>query len=192
MWELDHKEGWALKNWCFWTVVLEKTLWESLGLSRSSNQSILKEINPEYSLEGWTDAEAPILCPPHAKSQLVGEDFDARKDWGQEEKGTTEGEMVGWHHWLSEHEFEQTQGDSEGQGSLACYSLWGCKESDVTEGLSKQTNLSIRRGKLFSLPSLTRNYKVVWSWVLSNLHCNHQTTYVIVIRGNSQKISTYL
>ena len=72
----------------------------------------------------------------------------------------TEDEMVVWHR-LSEHEFEQTQGDSEGQGSLACYSLWGCKESDVTEGLSKQTNLSIRRGKLFSLPSLTRNYKVV-------------------------------
>ena len=77
-------------------------------------------------------AEAPILWPPYAKSQLTGKDPDSGKDWGQEEKGVTEEEMVGWHHWLSGHEFEQTQGDSEGQGSLVCYSPWGGKESATT------------------------------------------------------------
>ena len=97
IWELDHKEGWALKNLCFSTVVLEKTLetWDP-WTTRRSNQSILKEISPEYSLEG----EATILWLSDAKSQLIGKDPDATKDWGQEEKGSTEDEMVGWHHRL--------------------------------------------------------------------------------------------
>ena len=77
-------------------------------------------------------AEAPILWPPDAESQLIGKDPDSGKDWGQEEKGATEDEMIGWHHWLSGREFEQTQGDSEGQGSLVCYSPWGGKESATT------------------------------------------------------------
>ena len=106
MWELDYKESWAPKTWCFWTVVLEKTLESPLDC---------KEIQPVHpkGAQSWvfiggTDAEAetPILWPPDAKSWLIGWDPDARKDWGQEEKGMTEDEMAGWHHWLDEHEFE--------------------------------------------------------------------------------------
>ena len=119
MWELNHEEGWALKNWCFPTVVLEKTL---KGPLRSINQSILKEINPDYALEGLM-----LKLPPGAKSQLIGKDPVAGKDRGQEEKWVTENEMVGWHHWLNGHDFEQTPGDSEEQGILACCSPRGHK-----------------------------------------------------------------
>ena len=94
-----------------------------LKVPRKSNQWILKEINPEYSLEGH--AEAPILLLPDAKSQFIEKDPDSGKDWGQE-KGVTENEMVGWHPWLSGH-FAQTPWDSEGQGSLVCYVPWGCR-----------------------------------------------------------------
>ena len=105
MWELDHKEGWALKNWWFWTVVLEKTL------EHPKDSKEVKTINPKGSQPrifiGKTDTEveAPILEPPDAKSWLIGKDLDAGKDWGQEEKGMTEDEMVGWHHYLSSHLF---------------------------------------------------------------------------------------
>ena len=99
MWELDHKESWAPKNWCFSTVVLEKTL-EMPWTARRSNQSILKEISPEYSLEGLMLIS--ILWPPDTKIWLIGKDPDAGKDWSQEEKGTTE-DMIGWHHWLYGH-----------------------------------------------------------------------------------------
>ena len=106
MWELDYKESWAPKNWCFWTVVLEKTLESPLDC---------KEIQPVHSKgdQSWvfigrtdTKAETLILWPPHAKSWLIGKDSDAWRDWGQEEKGTTEDEMAGWHYWLDGHEFE--------------------------------------------------------------------------------------
>ena len=101
--------------------------------ARRSNQSILKETNPECSLEGLdAEAEAPILWTPATKSLLIGKGPDAGKDWGQEEKGTTEAEMVGWHHWLNGHEFEQAQGDSEGHRSLTCCSPWGHEASDMT------------------------------------------------------------
>ena len=126
MWELDYKESWALKNWCFWTVVLENTL-RIPWTARKSNQSILKEISK---------AEPPILWPPHAKSWLIGKDSDAGRDWRQEEKGMTEDEMVGWHHWLNGHGFGWTLGVGDGQGGLACYCSWGCKESDTTEQLN--------------------------------------------------------
>ena len=112
MWELDHKEGWAPKNWCFQTVVLEKTLKSPLDSKK------IKTVNPKgnqpWIFIGKTDAEAeaPILWPLDAKSQLIGKDPDAGKDWGQEEKGVTEDEMVGWHHQLNGHEFEQILGDS--------------------------------------------------------------------------------
>ena len=129
-WELDHKEGWALKNWCVWAVVLEKTLESPLDS---------KEIKPVNSKgnQPWmfirrTDAEASVLWPPGVKSQLAGKDPDAGKDWGQEEKGASEDKMVRKHHWLSGHELEQTPGDSEGQGNLACWSPWGQKELDTT------------------------------------------------------------
>ena len=127
MWELNYKECWVLKNWYFQTVVLEKTLESSLDCEE------IKPVNPKGNQScmfiGRTDAEAEalILWPPYVKSQLIGKDPDAVKDWGQEEKGTTEDEMVGWHHQLNGHEFEQAPGDGEGQGSLAGCSLWGHK-----------------------------------------------------------------
>ena len=136
MWELDYKESWALKNWCCWTVVLEKTP-ESCWTARRSNQSILKEISPEYSLEGLdAEAETLILWPSDGKNWLIWKDPDARKDSRWEEKRMTVDEMVGWHHWLDEHEFEQALGVSDGQGSLVCCSPWDCKELDMTEWLN--------------------------------------------------------
>ena len=115
--------------------------WESLGLW--GDQSILKEINPnQWILEGLIDAEAEasILWPPDAKGWLIGKDPDAGKDWEQE-KGTTEDEMVGWHHWLNEHEFEQTPGDSEGQGSLGCHSPWGHSLAWLSDWTTTKQNL---------------------------------------------------
>ena len=105
--ELDYKESWALKNWCFWTVVLEKTLESPLDCKKI--QPVHRKGNQPWDFFGWNDAEAetPILWPPDVKNWLIGKDPDAGKDWGQEEKGTAENEMVGWHHWLDGHEFEQ-------------------------------------------------------------------------------------
>ena len=136
MWELDYNESWAPKNWCFWTVVLEKTLESPLDCKEI--QPVNHKGNQPWIFIGRTDveAEAPILRPPDAKTWLLGKDPDAGKDWRQEEKGTTEDEMAGWHHWLNGHEFEQTPGDSVGQGSLVCWSPWGLKESDMTEWLN--------------------------------------------------------
>ena len=101
-------------------------------------QPVLPKGNQSWIFIGRTDAEAeaPILWLPDAKNWLIGKDPDAGKDWRQEEKGTTEDEMVGWHHWLDGHEFEQALGVGGGQGSVACSSLWGCRESDMTEGLN--------------------------------------------------------
>ena len=155
MWELDHRESWAPKNWCFWTVCWRRLL-RVPWTARRSNQSTLKEINPEYSLEGHmlklnlqyfghlngranslekmlmlgkNDAEATILWPPDAKSWLIGKDPYARKDWGQE-KRATEDEMVGWRDWLNGHKFELTPGDPEGQRSLA-YTVHGVTKSQT-------------------------------------------------------------
>ena len=132
MWELDCEEGWAPKNWYFWTVVLEKTLESPLDCKEIKSVN-LKGKKP-WIFIGMTDAkvEAPILWPPDTKSWLIGKDPGAGKDWGQEEKRVTEDEMVGRHHWLNGHEFEETWGDSEGQGSLACCSAWGHKELNAT------------------------------------------------------------
>ena len=136
MWELDYKESWAPKNRCFWTVVLEKILESPLDC---------KEIHPVHSkgdqtwvFFGRTDAKAdtPILWPLHVKSWLIGKDSDAGRDWGQEEKGTTEDEMAGWHHRLNGREFEWTPGVGDRQGGLACCNSWGRKESDTTEWLN--------------------------------------------------------
>ena len=131
--ELDYNESWVPKNRCFWTVVLEKTL-ESL-LDCKDIQPVHPKGNQSWIFIGRTDAEAeaPVLCSPDAKGWLIRKDTDAGKDWGQEEKGVTEDEMVGWHHWLGGHEFEQALGVGDGQGSLAWCSPWSCKESDVTE-----------------------------------------------------------
>ena len=131
----DCKESWASKNWCFWTVMLEKTL------ERSLNPKEIKPVHPKgnqsWIFIGRTDAEVetPILWPPDVKNWLIWKDPDAGKDWRLEEKWLTEDEMNGWHHWLDGHEFEQPLGVGDGQESLACCSLWGHKESDMTERL---------------------------------------------------------
>ena len=122
MWELDYKESWAPKNWCFWTVVLEKTLESPFDCKES--QPVHPKGNQFWVFIGRTDVEAEplILCPPDEKSWCIGKDPDAGKDWGQEEKGMTEDEMVGWHHRLDGHGFGWTLGVGEGQGGLACCS----------------------------------------------------------------------
>ena len=136
MWELDHKESWALKNWYFQTVVLEKTLESPLDYKEI--QQVYPKEDQSWVFTGRTDAEAetPILWPPHAKSWLIGKDSDAGRDWEQEEKGMTEDEMAGWHHWLDGRESEWTPGVGDGQRGLACCDSWGCKESDTTEPLN--------------------------------------------------------
>ena len=129
MWELDYKESWAPKHWCLWTVVLEKTLESPLDCKEV--QPVHPKGNQSWIFIGRTDAvaETPIIWPPDVKNWLIWKDPDAGKDWRSEEKGSTEDEIVGWHHRLNGHEFEQAPGDGEGQGSLACCSPWGRKES---------------------------------------------------------------
>ena len=114
MWELDYKESWGLRNWCFWTVVLGKTLESPLDCKEI--QLVHSKGNQPWIFIGRTDAEIPILWPPDAKSWVIWKDPDAGKDWGQAEKGTTEDEIIGWHHWLDGHEFEQALGVGDGQG----------------------------------------------------------------------------
>ena len=123
-------------NWCFWTMVLEKTLESPLDCKEI--QPVQPKGDQSWVFIGWTDAEAetPILWPLDAKSWLIGKDPDAGKDWGQEKKGTTEDEMVGWHHRLDGHEFGWTPGVGDGQGELACCGLWGGKELETTEWLN--------------------------------------------------------
>ena len=125
----------SAEDWCFWTVVLEKTLGSPLDCKEM--QPVHSEDQP-WNFFGRNDAKAetPVLWPPHVKSWLIGKDSDAGSDWGQEEKGTTENEMAGWHHWLDGHESEWTLGDGDGQGGLACCDSCGLKESDMTERLN--------------------------------------------------------
>ena len=136
MWELDYEESWTLKNWCFWTVVLEKTLESPLDCKEI--QPVLPKGDQSCMFIGRTDAEAetPILWPPPTKGWLIGKDPDAGRDWGQEEKGMTEDEMAGWHHRFDGHEFEWTLGIGNGQGGLACCNSWGRRESDTNEWLN--------------------------------------------------------
>ena len=136
MWELDCEESWALKNWCFWIVVLEKTLESPLDCKEF--QPVHPKGDQSWVFIGRTDVEAEtsILWPPDAKSWLIWKDPDAGKDWRREEKGTTEDEMVGWHHQLNRHGFGLTPGVGDGQGGLVCCGSWGCKESDMTERLN--------------------------------------------------------
>ena len=131
MWELDYKKSWVLKNWCFWTVVLESPL------DSKKIQLVHPKGNQSWIFIGKTDpeAEAPIFWPPDVKIWLIWKDPDAGKDWRQEVKGT-EDKMVGWHRWLDGHEFEQTPGVGDGHGSLTCCNLQGCKELDMTKRLN--------------------------------------------------------
>ena len=133
IWELHCKESWAPKNWCFWTMMLDKTLESHLDSKE------IKPVNPKgnqsWIFIGRTDAEAeaPILWPPDVKNWLIGKDPDAGKEWRQEEKGMTEDGIVGWHHWLNGHAIEQAPGVGDGQGSLACCSPCGHKESKLSD-----------------------------------------------------------
>ena len=126
MWELEYKECWALKNWCFWSVVLDKT------------QPVHPKGDQSWVFIGRTDieSETPTLLPNDAKSWLIWKDPDAGKDWRWEEKWLTEDEMVGWHHRLNGHGLGWTPGADDGQEGLACCSPWGRKESDMTEQLN--------------------------------------------------------
>ena len=136
MWELDYKESWAPMNWCFWTVVLKKTL-ES-PLDSKEIKSVNLKGNQSWMFIGRinVEAETPVLWPPDVKNWFLRKAPDAGKDWRQEEKEMTEDEMIGWHHWLNGHEFEQTLGVGNRQGSLVCCSSWGHKELYMTERLN--------------------------------------------------------
>jgi len=136
MWDLDYKESWALKNWCFWTVVLEKTLENALDCKEI--QPVRSKGNQSWIFTGRTDAEAetPILWPSDVKNWLIWKDPDAGRDWRREDKGTAEDEMFEWHHQHLGYEFEYAPGVGDGQRSLTCHSPWGHKESDTTEQLN--------------------------------------------------------
>ena len=162
MWELDHKECWVPKNWCFRTPLLEKTLESPLDCKEST--PINHKENQPWIFIGRSDAEAeaPIHWPPDMKSQLIWKDPDAGKDCRQDEKAMTGDEMAGWHHWLNGQEFEQTLGDGEEQGNLACCDSWGHKESHMTEWLN-WTELNTNQidvSFLFSLCRLSHEFQV--------------------------------
>ena len=136
IWELDCKVSWAPNNWCFWTVVLEKT--PESPLDCKEIQPVHSEGDQPWDVFGRNDvkAETPVLWAPHVKSWLIGKVSGAGSNWGQEEKGRTEDEMAGWYHWLDGRESEWTPGVGDGQGVLACCDSWGRKESDTTERLN--------------------------------------------------------
>ena len=165
MWELDHEEGWALKKWRFWTVVLEKTLESPLDCKEI--QPVHPKGNQSWMFIGRTDVEAetPILWPSDEKNWLIGKDPDAGKDWGQEEKGTTEDEMAGWHHRFNGHGFESVLGVVDGHASLVCCSLWGRKSQTQ---LSNWTELKVWR-VVYS-----------WEWMCTSLEAWEQRTAGII------------
>ena len=201
MWELDYKESWTPKNWCFWAVMLEKTLESPLDCKEI--QPVHPKGNQSWIFIGRTDSEAEtsILGSPDAKSWVIGIDLDARKDWGHEEKWTTDDEMVRRHHQLNGHEFEQTPRDSEGQGSLACCSPWCCKETDITEWLNNNnkafkwrlrfsTQASWFSAKALCAPTLLHNVLYVLYVVQNTAHV--QGTLMDLIRGTNMSEAWFL
>ena len=157
-WTTKKAECWRIDDfelWC-WRILL-RVFWTA----RRSNQSVLKEISPEYSLEGVMPKLKLQYLATWSKKWFIGKDPDAGKDWRQEEKGTTEDEMVEWHHWLDGHEFEQASGVGYGQGGLACCSPWGCKESDTTELLNWTDVLSIVLAAL-GVTSSNKEQEAAW------------------------------
>ena len=177
--EMDYKESWAPKNWCFWTVVLEKTLESPLDCRE------IKPVHPKgnqsWVFIGRTDVETetPIVWPPDVKSWLIWKDPDSGKDWRQE-KGTTEDEMIGWHHWLNGHEFEKALGIGDGKGSLVCCSPCGHKESDTTERLN-WTEWFGKNWKCIKIHTF-----LVFSWRLKKHQCHKicsKNTNVLVGEG---------
>ena len=180
MWELDCEESWVVKNWCFFTVVLEKTLESPLDC---------KEIQPVHSKgdQPWvfirrTDAKAetPLLWPPHAKSWLIGKDSDAWKDWGQEEKGMTEDEMAGWHHRLDGRESEWTLGVGDGQGGLAGSNSWGRKESVTTEWLNWTEHVYRMKVNYHHISRIEYTNRCLLKFVYES-HCNYCEVFEIIM-----------
>ena len=168
MWELDYKENWVPKNWCFWTVVLEKTLESPLDCKEI--QQVHPKGNQSLIFIRRTDAEAEtlLLWPPDVKNWLIWKDRDTGKDWRWEKKGTTEDEMAGWHHQLDGQEFEQVPGVDNGQGSLACCSPWGFKESDMTLWLNWTCQWNI-------------NYILMWGKLLFSWHRSPALSHPILL-----------
>ena len=178
MWELDYKESGAPKNWCFRTVLLGKTLKSPLDCKEI--QPVHPKGNQSWIFNGRTEAEALILWPPDVKSWLIWEDPDAGKDWRQEEKGMTEDEMAGWHHWLDGYEFEWTPGVGDGQGGLACCNSWGRK--DMTELLNwtelmyiYTVNLSVIMN--WNIHSIKKFCRVYCDNSVANMECMVLTTW---------------
>ena len=178
VWELGCEESWVPKNWCFWIVVLEKTLESPLDCKEI--QPIHPKGDQSWVYIGRTDAEAetPILWPPDMKSWLTGKGPDAGRDWGQEEKGTTEDELAGWHHRLDAREFGWTPGVGNGQGSLACYDSWGCKESDTTEWLN-WTELNIYCHRQDNKEVWIKIKRIHWKPCNLNLNWKHHSELTI-------------
>ena len=184
MWELDHREGWAehqRKNCCFQTVALEKILESPLDF-KETKQGLGFRVrifipnpkgNQSWLFTGRTDTEAPIFCPSDVKSHLTGKDPNARKDRGQKEKGAAEDEMVRWYHRLNGLEIEHTQGDSEGQGSLACRHPWGSKELDTTEKRTTTMNekviLDLHYGLTMHNDVMCDNKKKWEGWICTGI-----------------------
>ena len=178
MWELDYKESWVQKNWCFWTVVLEKTLESPLDCKEI--QSVHPKGAQSWVFIGRTDVKAktPILWSPRVKSWLIWKDPDAGKDWRQEEKGTTEDEMVAWHHWLNGHGFGWTLGVGDGQGGLACCGSWGHKESDTTEWLNWTES---------DFPSVQWKTNYI---LFLRTHVNHKNTRIVEVRCEKYEVTS--
>ena len=161
MWELNCEEGWVPKNWCFWTVVLEKTLEGPLNCKEI--QPVHSEGDQPWDFFGGNDAKAetPVLSPPHVKRWLTEKDPDAGRDWVQEKKGTTEDEMAGWHHRLDGLEFEWTPGFGDGQGGLVCRDSWGHKESDTTEQLNWTDSMTMS-GRTSPVAQMVKSLFTMW------------------------------
>ena len=177
IWELGHKEGWVPKNWCFWTVV-EKTLESPLDCKEI--QPVNPKGNQSWIFIGRTDVEAPTLWPPDVKSQLTGKDADAGKDWRQEEKGTTEDEMVGWHHWLNGHEFEQAPRVGDREAWRAAF----CGVAKKQTWLSNWTTTTIRYWKQYPDSKLKLHYFGHMMWRANSLE---KTLMLEKVEGRKRK-----
>ena len=166
-WELDSEESWAPKNWCVWTVMLEKTLESCLDCKEI--QPVHSEGDQSWVFFGRNDAKAetPVLSPPHAKVWLIGKDSDARRDWGQEEKGITEDEFAEWHLRLDGCEFEWTPGFGDEQRGLACCDSWGRR---VGHDWATELNwICIYKNPAVILIKIMLTYRSVWeNWYLSH------------------------
>ena len=172
MWQLDYKEGWAPKNWCFWAAMLEKTLKSPLDYKEI--KPVSPKVNKSWVFIWMTDAEAEtlILWPPDAKSQPIREDPDAAKDWRQE-KGMTENEMVAWHHWLNIHDFEQAPGDGKGS------KVWCSVVHEVHEVTKSWTWLNDRTT---NNPIFCKNLEV-YDFTITKTEITHQNICELISEG---------